>query len=47
VKYGLLLTFSGLLIFAGACTFDFLEKRQKSASVSEESIHHEHEDIQQ
>ena len=46
VKYGLLLTFTGLLIFAGACAFELLEKRRRSA-VPEESIHHQHEDIQQ
>ena len=46
VKYGLLLTFTGLLIFAGSCAFELLEKRRRSA-VPEESIHHQHEDIQQ
>ena len=51
VKYALLLTSGGLLVFAGACIFDFLEKRRKShpvpTTVPDESTNAQHEDIQQ
>ncbi len=36
VKYGLMLTFGGLAVFAGACGFDFYRKRRKKAAAAEE-----------
>lgn len=41
VKYGLLLTFGGLLIFAGACGFEFYRKRRKN--VPEEITNEDHD----
>ncbi len=47
VKYGLLLTFGGLIVFAGACGFDFFRKHRKSVPVPEEITNEDHEDIDQ
>ena len=47
VKYGLLLTFGGLIVFAGVCGFDFFRKHRKSVPVPEEITNEDHEDIDQ
>ena len=46
VKYGLILTFGGLAVFAAACGLDVYRKRRKTVSVPEEIINEDNEDTE-